>query len=227
MTLAMPTFRRLRIPTLDARVVGGVVLVAISIVGGLRLTRAPEPATRVYVASTDLDAGHVLSRDDLQVGEVRASDGVLGGLARWRRGGPPTGLPLRVPVHKGAAVSVDALGTAVAAGREITIPVTPDHALGGEVRAGDRIDLFATFDKGTDAARTMTVARSATVHGVVRSDGLFGQHAGAVTALTLDVKPDVAVAVAFAARNAELDVVRARGVLNDRARDRYDAGDLK
>ena len=62
MTLAMPIVRRLRIPTLDARVVGGVVLVAISIVGGLRLTRAPEPATRVYVASTDLDVGHVLSR---------------------------------------------------------------------------------------------------------------------------------------------------------------------
>ena len=227
MTLAVPAVRRLRIPTVDARVVGGVVLVAISIVGGLRLTRAPEPATRVYVAAADLAEGHVLSRDDLQVGEVRASEGVLGGLARWGRGRPPVGLPLRVPLQEGAAVSVDALGTAVAAGREITIPVTPDHALGGEVRAGDRIDLFATFDKGTDAARTMTIARAATVHGVVRSDGLFGQHAGAITALTLDVAPDAAIAVAFAARNAELDVVRSRGALDGRGRDRYDAGDLK
>lgn len=227
MMIAVPHVRRLRMPSVDARVVGGVVLVAISIVGGLRLTRAPEPATRVYVAAADLDAGHVLSSADLTVAEVRGTPSLLGGLARSGPAGPPIGRALRVPLREGAAVSVDALGAAVAAGREITIPVTPDHALGGEVRAGDRVDLFATFDKGTDAARTMTVARSATVHGVLRSDGLFGQHAGAMTALTLDVEPDAAIAVAFAARNAELDVVRAHGELNGGGRDRYDAGDLR
>lgn len=227
MTIALPAVRRLRLPAVDARVVGGVVLVAVSVIGGLRLSRDPEPMTRVYVASTDLDAGHVLGRDDLKVAEVRAPSAVLGGLARPERGGPPIGRALQTPLRADATIGLDGLGAAVAAGREITIPVTPDHALGGDVRAGDRIDVFATFDKGTDAARTLTVARWATVHGVVRSDGLFGQHAGAVSALTLDVDANAAIAVAFAARNAELDIVRAHGALNGRGRDRYDAGDLR
>ncbi len=122
---------------------------------------------------------------------------------------------------------VSALGGAIPAGRDITIPVTPDHALGGDVRDGDRVDVLATFDKGTDAARTLMVAREATVRGVVRADGLFGQHAGAISALTLSVEPDSAVAVAFAARNAELDVIRAHGTLDGQGRERYDRGDLR
>jgi len=152
---------------------------------------------------------------------------VLAGLARFGRAGAPVGRSLQVGLRQGAAISLDSLGSGVAAGREITIPATPEHALGGDVRAGDRIDVFATFDKGTDASRTVTVARSATVHGVVRSDGLFGQHGGTITALTLDVDPDAAIALAFAARNAELDVVRARGELDGRGRDRYAAGDAR
>ena len=109
----------------------------------------------------------------------------------------------------------------------MTIPVTPEHALGGAIRSGDRVDVYATFDKGTDVARTLTVARSATVRGVTRSDGLFGQQEGGVTAITLAVDPDAAIAVAFAARNGELDVVRAHGALAGRGRERFDADSLR
>ena len=218
---------KFRLPVVDARVVGGVVLVAVSVVGGLRITDGPGAATRVYVAAADLDDGHTLAPGDLRVTEVRGGPGIVAGLARPGSGGPPLGRTLRVGVRAGSVVSVDALGGAVAPGREITIPVTPEHALGGDVRAGDRVDVFATFDKGTDAARTVTVSRAAVVHGVLHSDGLFGQHAGGITALTLDVAPDAAVAVAFSARNAELDVVRAHGNLDGRGRDRFGADDLR
>ena len=227
MTIALPVVRQLRLPTIDARVVGGVVLVAVSVIGGLGLSADPEPTTSVYVASTDLDAGHVLTRNDLKVAELRAPMSTLHGLAQPRRGGPPVGRSLQTPLRANATVGLDGLGPAAPAGREITIPVTPDHALGGAIRAGDRVDVLATFDKGTDAARTLTVARAATVHGLVQSDGLFGQHAGAITALTLDVQPDAAIAVAFAARNAELDIVRSIGSGRRRSRSRYDAGDVR
>ncbi len=217
---------RIRTTALDSRVVGGVVLIAVSVIGGLALTRGPAPATPIYVAAVDLDDGHTLAPGDLKVAELRGDDRVVAGLVRPGPAGPPIGRSLRIGVRAGGALSLDALGAGTAAGREITIPVTPEHALGGEIRAGDRVDVFATFDKGTDAARTITVSRAASVHGVVRSDGLFGQHAGGVTALTLDVQPDSAIAVAFAARNAELDVVRAHGDLSGRGRDHFAAGDL-
>lgn len=227
MTIALPAVRRLRLPNIDTRVVGGVVLVAVSVIGGLGLSADPEPATQVYVTATDLDAGHVLTRKDLKVAELRAPASTLNGLARPSRGGPPVGRALQTPLRSNATVGLDGLGPAAPAGREITIPVTPDHALGGAVRTGDRVDVLATFDKGTDAARTLTVARAATVHGVVQSDGLFGQHAGAITALTLDVAPDAAIVVVFAARNAELDIVRSIGSGERRGRSRYDAGDVR
>jgi Flp pilus assembly protein CpaB len=208
------------------RVVTGVVLVAVSVLGGIRLTRAPAPGTAVFVAAADLDAGHVLTRRDLTTVEVRAARGLVAGLERADRGAP-VGRTLRTPVRAGAAIPMDALGGALPAGRDVTIPVSPDHALGGAIRVGDRVDVYATFDKGTDAARTMTVARRAVVRGVTESDGLFGQQAGAISAITLAVEPDAAIGVAFAARNGDLDVVRARGALDGHGRERFDADNLR
>ena len=218
--------RRLRRPAIDVRVIAGIVLVAVSVVGGLRMTRGPAPGTPVFVAATDLDAGHVLTRADLSEVEVRAPGSVVAGLERTE-GGPPVGRVLRTPVRAGAAISLDALGGAIPAGRDVTIPVTPEHALGGSIRPGDRVDVYATFDKGTDVARTLTMARGATVRGVTRSDGLFGQREGAISAITLAVDPNAAIAVAFATRNGELDVVRARGTLDGRGRSRFDADSLR
>lgn len=221
----MASVRRRLSAVMDTRLLLGLFLVAVAVLGGLRLAGDPVAATRVYVAAVDLDAGHVLTPADLDVVEIRAPEAVLAGLARTGHG-PPKRRVLRVGLREGSPVVMDGLGAALPAGREITVPASPEHALGGDIRNGDRIDLLATFDKGTDVARTITVARSARVRGVVRSDGLFGAQAGSLTALTLEVDPDDAVAVAFAARNAELDVVRASGQLDGKGRDRFDAGDL-
>jgi Flp pilus assembly protein CpaB len=168
----------------------------------------------------------VVTRGDLTTVELRAPAGVVSGLERAHRR-PPVGRVVRVPVHAGAAISTGALGGTLPPGREVTIPVTPEHALGGAIRAGDRVDVYATFDKGTDEARTITVARGAVVRGVTRSDGLFGEHAGAISAITLAVDPGAAIGVAFAARNGELDVVRARGTVASTGRERFDADTLR
>lgn len=226
MTSSTIAWRRLRRPSIDVRVVTGIVLVAVSVVGGLRLARGPAPGTRVFVAAADLDVGHVLTRGDLAEVDVRAPDALVAGLEQANRRAP-VGRVLRTPVRAGSAIPVDALGGGLPPGRDVTIPVTPEHALGGEIRTGDRLDVYATFDKGTDVARTLTVARGATVRGVTRSDGLFGQQQSGITAITLAVDPDAAIAVAFAARNGELDVVRARGALDRHARARFDADSLR
>ncbi|MGZ6907505.1 MAG: RcpC/CpaB family pilus assembly protein [Acidimicrobiia bacterium] len=228
MTLAVSASRRFpwRVPALDARVVTGLVLVAASVLGGIRLAQVPAPGIRVLVAAADLDAGHVLSAGDLRTAEVRAPRAFVESLARAGRA-RPTGRVLQAPVREGAPVALDVLGASVPASREITIPVAPEHALGGAIRVGDRIDVFATFDKGTDLARTRTVAREAIVRGVTHTDGLFGQREGAISAVTVSVQPDAAIGLAFAARNAELDLVRAQGALDGRGRDRFDADSVR
>jgi Flp pilus assembly protein CpaB len=217
---------RLRVPTVDVRVVTGVLLVAVSVIGGLRLTAPPGPSTSVYVAATDLDVGHVLTGADLREEAVRAPASLTRTLERVAAGAP-VGRVVRSPLRAGAPVPVDVLGAVRAPGRDLTVPVTPEHALGGVLRPGDRIDVLASFDKGTDAARTLTVARDAIVRGVTRADGLFGQRAGALTAVTVTVDPDAAVALAFAARNGELDIVRSRGLRSSGARARFDVDSLR
>lgn len=215
----------MRLPVVDLRVVTGILLVAVSVIGGLRLGRAPAAATPVFVAATDLDAGHVLTRADLDSVELRAPASLIRTLEPVRSG-PPVGRVLRTAVRGGAPLSADVLGPVAPAGRDLTVPVTPEHALGGAVRAGDRVDVLATFDKGTDVARTLTVAQDATVRRVTQSEGLFGQHDGALTSVTVTVDPDAAVALAFAARNGDLDIVRSRGE-RSRARQRFDADALR
>ncbi len=226
MTLALPIVGRRRLPRLDTRVVGGLLLVAVAVLGGLRLAGSAAAAERVWVAAADLDAGHVLGAGDLEPAEIRAEPSLVAGLSHVAAG-PPVGRVLRTPLRVGAPLSIDGLGGSIAPGRELTVPVTPDHALGGEVRVGDRIDVLGTFDKGTDVARTQIIARAATVRGVVHSDGLFGQRQGALSAVTVLVDPDDALALAFAARNAEIDVLRAHGDLDGAGTERFDRDSLR
>jgi Flp pilus assembly protein CpaB len=210
----------------DTRLVVGLLLVALSVLGGLRLASSADDTVAVYAASRDLPADHVLTRDDVRVTRVGASDTVLDGLVAVRHA-PPIGRVLRFPVSDGGLLAAANVGAAraVADGREITVPISADHALGGALAPGDRVDVLGSFDKGTELAKTLTVAKSAQVVDVVSSDGLFGQRDGELSAITLSVEPDDVVLVAFALRNGEIDVVRAARP-GKSVRSRFDISEL-
>jgi Flp pilus assembly protein CpaB len=216
----------LRWPKVDTRLVVGLLLVTLSVLGGLRLASTADDTVGVYAATRDLPADHVLKRDDVRVTQIRASDSVLDGLVVARRV-PPIGRALRFPLAEGALLQTGAVGTSGvrATGREITVPISADHALGGALEAGDRVDVLGSFDKGTELAKTLTVAKSAQVVDVVSTDGLFGQREGELSALTLAVRPDDVVLVAFAVRNGEVDVVRAAPP-GKSVRSRFDVSEL-
>jgi Flp pilus assembly protein CpaB len=215
----------LRLPKVDARLVVGLLLVALSVIGGLRLAATSDETVAVYAAARDLPADHVLVAGDLRVTRINADDDVLGGLIAAASGNPPLRRVLRASVVEGGLVATAALGGVESKGREITVPISSEHALGGALEMGDRVDVLASFDKGTELAKTLTVAAGARVAAVVHADGLFGQREGELTALTLSVAPDDVVFVAFAVRNGELDVVRANGTTR-RARSQFDVSQL-
>jgi Flp pilus assembly protein CpaB len=225
--VAAPTarWRTLRLPKVDTRLVVGLLLVALSILGGLRLAATSDRTVPVYVAARDLPADHVLTAADFRVARIHASDEVVGSLVKADRAAPPVHRVLRFPLPEGALVATSTLGGVASTGREITIPIGSDHALGGALQVGDRVDILASFDKGTDAAKTLTVAARASVVDVVHADGLFGQHEGELSAITVSVAPDDVVFVAFAVRNGELDVVRASSAQHD-VRSRFDKSEL-
>lgn len=227
-TLTAPPTRRFtdRLPKVDTRLVVGLLLVAFSVIGGLRLASSADHTVAMYTAARDLPAGHVLTPGDFGTTRIQAPDAVLDRLVRPAAGSRTTARVLRFPLSEGDLVAGASLGRVAREGREITVPIGPDHALGGVLEPGDRVDVLASFDKGTESAKTLTVASGAQVVEVVHADGLFGQRAGELAALTLSVPPDDVVFVAFAIRNGELDIVRAsRQRLRDR-QSRFDAADL-
>ncbi len=218
--------RSRRMPRVDTRIVVGVLLVVISVIGGFRLAAAADHTVGVVALRRDLAANHVLVAGDLVVTRVHVSDAVLDGLVR---SGGLSELPGRVllfPVPADGLLAENAVAAHPRQGREITVPVTPEHALGGRVRLGDRVDVLASFTKSTKSARTLTVVHNAEVIEMVRSEGLFGARAGELTALTLSVPPDDAVYLAFAIRNADLDIVRTTGS-SGAGRDSFDGTQLR
>ena len=208
---AAPRRFPLRVPRVDIRIVVGVLLVALSVIGGIRLAAAADHTVGVIAVARDLPANHVLTNEDLVVTRVHVSDSVLDGLVRSSGRSALTGRVLLFPVASDALLVRSAVAARPRQGREITVPVTPEHALGGRVRLGDRVDVLGSFTKSTKNARTLTVVHGAEVVETVRSEGLFGARAGELTALTLSVPPDDAVYLAFAIRNADLDIVRTTG----------------
>ncbi|MFM7059948.1 MAG: RcpC/CpaB family pilus assembly protein [Actinomycetes bacterium] len=206
---------RLRLP--DARIGIGLGLVALSVLGGLRLSGASTQGREVLAYVAPFATGHLIERSDLTVVVVRADGPSARTFVDAAAHARVVGRPLARAVQANGLVLTGDLGRSTPEVREITVPVAAEHALGGDLEPGDRVDVLATFDREGDTARTLMVTSGAEVVAAVRDDAVFGG-AGSVAALTLSVRNEDAMYVVFAARTADLDVVRTAVVPDGRTR---------
>jgi Flp pilus assembly protein CpaB len=222
-TVAAAGVRR-AVVSVDRRLVVGALLVAVSVLGGLRLSASGGAGTPVWVATRDLAANDVLGPGDLRPVRLGGPAAVVQGLAP--ASAPVTGRVLLGRLPAGAPVPSALVGTRAAGGREVTVPTTPEHALGGDLRPGERVDVLASFHKGTEAAKTVVVVPGAEVVGLVRQRALLGEAQGATIGVTLAVPAEDATFLVFAVRNGEIDLVRATGRARART-ERFEAVDLR
>ena len=206
----VPVARRLERPTwVNSRTVLGLVLFGVALFGGYRVMVTGSQTVPVWAAARDISPGEELSLQDVRVAEVRLPSELL-------------------PRYIGGGESVDGLVTTrafgegellagrwvtdgeVYLGASMTIPVTPEHAVGGSLRPGDLVDVYATFNAADLRARTELVVRSAEVLDVVDAGGLVVAE-GSMIGVTVAVDPDAAGALAGAIRTAEIDLVRVTG----------------
>lgn len=198
----------------NLRTILGLVLFAGALLIGRGILEGAKTTVGVWAAAQDLRQDETLEPGELVRAEVKLPPDVAAAYAAATE--DLTGAVLTRPLTAGELVpnAWIASGPAAAAGRSMTIPVTPEHAVGGRLRPGDRVDVYATFDSGDARARTSVLVRSVEVIDVVETGGLVvGEES--VVGLTVAVTPSEAARLAFAIRTAELDIALVAGASGD------------
>lgn len=207
----VPRARRLARPRwANARTILGLVLFAAALLIGRSMLEGAKTTVQVWAAAQDLRQDETLDPAELVPAEVKLPADVAAAYAHASE--DLQGAVLTRPVVAGELIPRAwlASGAAATAGRSMTIPVTPEHAVGGRLRPGDRVDVYATFDSGDVRARTALLVRAVEVLDVVETGGLVvGEEA--VVGVTVAVTPSEATRLAFAIRTAELDVALVSG----------------
>lgn len=195
---------------LNLRTVLGGVLFGIAFFSGWQVIAAADAGYRVWAAGADLPSGTRLRGADLQLVEVGLAPEQL---AHYVSGNVRLeGATLLQPVRAGHLLASTWVADADLAGtwRVITIPIAADHAVGGALRRGDRVDVFASVDAGRRGARTTLLVGGAEIEDLVRAGGLvMGEDS--LAGVTVRVSPEDAARLAFAIRTAEIDVARVEG----------------
>ena len=195
----------------SGRALLGGLLVTVAAVGvfGAYAGAQQAPTRQVVVADVDLPAGHRLTAADLR---LEAADLPASTLASTHATveslvGSVTLAPLGADeLVQGSAVrSPDVEGEPV---HEFSFPVERDRAVDGDLRAGERIDLLATYGSGTDAY-TVVLARGATVTAIDASSRSTLTSGGSLVLTVALGSADQVLDVAHASQVASLTVVRA------------------
>lgn len=207
----VPQARRIERPRwLNARVGLGSVLFLIALVGGQRMISDARSLTPVWVAARDMPAGAVIADGDLVTKDVRLPADVMTAYAGMST--PLVGSTVVEPLSTGEMVPLSAVATApsMVEGRILTIPLGDIGAVTGDIRVGDRVDILATFDGGEERSATHTIVPAAEVVNVIRSGGFVSEE-GIVSGISVRVSASDASRLAFAVRNAEIDLAVVTG----------------
>ena len=116
---------------------------------------------------------------------------------------------MTAPIDKGTLVTRGVVRAAQdgAATRSMSFPLAQARALGGALAAGDRVDVLAVQQDGSDAGYVMTDVE------VLKVDGAGGGPLGAPDDLTMTiaVDADAAVRLATALETGTVTLVRSTG----------------
>ena len=205
--VASPRAARLAVPRwLDARLVLGVLLVALSVAAGARVFTAADNLTAVYVAAHDLVPGEHVAAGDLSVGHVRLRGEA--GLYVAAATAPPVGYVVTRYVAAHELVPLAALATASAAqhSRFVTVPVQPGH-LADALARGDLVDIYLTAKAAAGEPVPQPLLVLANVPVESRAGGTRTFSASSAFSVVLAVPVDKVAAVVHAVESGTIDLV--------------------
>lgn len=183
-TTLSPT-RALRQPRrLDWRAIFGVLLLFVAIGGAVAFWSVSSDTRAVLVATRDLPAGATLGPSDVSVARVRVDDAMYGAAVPASDLNNIVGRPLAEPMHAAQMLVQAQLASHPALAPNqlaLTIAVSPETAVGGQLRTGDAVEVFVTQNKGKPDAQTVVVLPRVTVYDVGHDQNLSVVNTGAVS----------------------------------------------
>jgi Flp pilus assembly protein CpaB len=175
----------------------------------LVVLRNHDETRAVVVAAVNLPAGRLVESTHFRAVEVDVDDAVYSKLIPWTQAAALVGQVTSHPIGEGVLIGItDFRGPSGPAGlRSMSVPIDAEHAVGGEVAAGDRIDLILVADDGP-----RYVLASAEVL-AVSSIGELGALASGHFYIVVAVDAAQALLVAEAIRDGRIEVVRSTGAV--------------
>ncbi len=181
------------------------------LVGGLAVALSSAPPAGgpsvVLVAARSLPAGTPLRPADLQRSSVGVGRALLATLVPAGDEPLVLGTTLAEPLEQGSRSSAPRSPPARTRPRS-TLTVGAEHALGGALRAGDRISVLATFQSSSGTVATRLLARNLIVLAVGKPPSL-GDPSQATIPVTVALPvPAVASRLALANAVGHIDLLR-------------------
>ena len=161
----------------------------------------------VVVAAIDLPAGRQVQSTHLRSVEVDVDDEVYARLIPWAEATTLVGQVTAHPIGDGGLIETgDIRDPSGPAGlRSMSIPIDAEHAVGGQLAAGDRIDLILVGDEGPRYVLTAAEVLA------VSPTGELGALASSDFYIVVAVDADGALQLAEAIRDGRIEVVRSTG----------------
>lgn len=190
-----------RVPPSLALAVVAAVLAALFF---LRATGGPE-GVLVAVAARDIAAGEAVAIGDLRFSEVAASPRVLATLVPRKDLAALDGtIATRGIVEGSPLLRADLVAPAAGGGqRAMSLPVEREHAVGGALRPGDRVDVIDGAEGSYVVTDAEVLAVPSLSSGTLSGTGTY--------AITIAVDAQGALRLAAAIAGGKIEVVRSTG----------------
>ena len=198
-----------RLRRLDLRVAIGLLLMTVAVLGGASLIRNAQARTPVLVAAGSVQPGEVIQASDLRVAEISLPAGVsyLSASLEGEIEGRVAAEPLwdGKVLATGSVAETPPLAPGVVA---ITLLLPPESAVGGSVRAGDKVAVLSSpgvNEAGADqqSPATTILLTEVPVLSVLQASTAEGE----ALLVTLTLRLEEARAVAEARASGRVDLV--------------------
>jgi Flp pilus assembly protein CpaB len=172
------------------------------------LLRDRETTYRVVRAAEDIRAGTVVRSSDLETVAVKVDEDVLAGLLPVDQAAVRDGWVAATSVASGELVSRSDLREPAAPQeqRAMSFPIEALRAVGGDLQAGDRVDVIAVV-----GGLSSYVAADLEVIAVAAPESRAALAGGGTFGITVAVDPEQALALAEALSVGDVTVLRSTG----------------